>query len=159
MIDSVLDELAQSQLRIAAAMRRHAETKPSQAGEWSTSEVAAHLAASERECFEPRIKAIATGEGPHFGFYSNDGRDFSQVPLEASLAEWAATRKRVIDLVKGLAPAQLAMTAKHDVFGEITIGRYLEIALEHDREHVADLEGRRLRRARAVALPRGAGHD
>ena len=143
MIDPVLDELAASQRRIAAAMRRQAEAKPSQAGEWSTSEVAAHLAASERECFEPRIKAIATGEGPSFGFYSNEGRDFSGIPLESSLAEWAATRKRVIDLARGLAPAQLAMTGRHDAYGEITIGRYLQIAIEHDRGHEADLEGER----------------
>ena len=140
MIASLLDELAASQLRIAAAMRRGTSAKTPQAGEWSTAEVAAHLAASERECFEPRIKAIATGEGPHFDFYSNGGRDFSRIPLESSLEEWAATRRRLIELVKGLAPAQLAMTGTHDYYGEVTIGRYLQLALDHDREHLNDLE-------------------
>src|SRR5881409_3995263 len=87
MIDSVLDELTAGQQRIAAAMRRRAGKNAPPGGEWSTAEVAAHLAASERECFEPRIKAIARGEGPHFGFYSNEGQSFSGIPLESSLAE------------------------------------------------------------------------
>jgi len=133
-----LDELAVSQQRVIDAMRSKAD-RPAPKGEWSALEVAGHLAASERECFEPRIKAIASGSHPHFDFYSNEGRDFSRVPIESSLAEWKATRMRIIDFVARLTPGQLEHKGRHDAYGEITIGRYLQIALDHDAEHLQDL--------------------
>ena len=143
MITTTLDELSASQQRVIDAMRESADRPAARPGEWSALEVAGHLAASERECFEPRIKAIAGGSHPHFDFYSNEGRDFSRVPIESSLAEWHATRRRIIDFVAGLTPEQLAHEGRHDAYGEITIGRYLQIALDHDREHLQDLSRER----------------
>lgn len=138
MIGTTLDELSASQDRVIDAMREGAAL-PARPGEWSAVEVAGHLAASEHECFEPRIKAISTGSHPHFDFYSNGDRDFSRIPIETSLADWRATRKRIIDFVASLTGEQLAQTGKHDAYGEITIGRYLQIAVDHDREHLKDL--------------------
>ena len=138
MIDTTLDGLVASQQRVIDALRANADS-PAPEGEWSAIEVAGHLAASERECFEPRIQAIASGSHPHFDFYSNEGRDFSRVPIESSLAEWKATRRRIVDFVAGLASDQLEQKGRHDAYGELTIGRYLQIALDHDAEHLQDL--------------------
>ena len=141
-ITTTLDELAASQQKVIDAMRANPSSQ-ALAGEWSTVEVAGHLAASERECFEPRITAIASGSHPHFDFYSNGERDFSGVPIDSSLSEWAATRKRIIDFVAGLTPEQLAQTGRHDAYGELTIDRYLRIAIDHDLEHLRDLSRER----------------
>ena len=139
MIETTLDELEASQRRLVAALRESADRPGRRPGEWSAIEVAGHLAASEHECFEPRIKAIATGSHPHFDFYSNGDRDFSAIPLESSLSEWKAARLRIIAFARGLAAHQLAHTGRHDDYGEVTIDRYLQIALGHDAEHLQDL--------------------
>jgi len=139
MIATTLDELSASQRRLIDALRENADRPAPRAGEWSTPEIAAHLAASERECFELRIKAIAGGSHPQFDFYSNEARDFSRLPIEPSLTEWAATRRRILDFVAGLTAEQLALTGRHAAYGEITIGRYLQLALDHDGEHLQDL--------------------
>lgn len=109
-------------------------------GAWSLRDIAAHLAASERECYEPRIHAIAAGERPHFDFYTNDDRDFSGVQLEDALAEWAVTRERLLGFVRGLSSEERARVGYHDRYGEITVDGYLEVALGHDRDHLAGLE-------------------
>ena len=54
--------------------------------------IAAHLAATERDCYVPRIRAIAAGENPEFDFFTNDGTDFGGIQLETALGEWSSTR-------------------------------------------------------------------
>lgn len=137
---TLIDELASSQQLVTAMIRLSADDHSARIGAWSLRDVAAHLAASEREAFEPRIHAMAAGEHPVFDLYTNDETDFSGVHLEEALEEWTATRERLLDFVRGLSPDERARTAVHDKYGDITIDRYLEIALEHDRDHLKGLE-------------------
>ena len=137
---TLLDELSASQQLMAAMIRLSADDHSARIGAWSLRDVAAHLAASEREAFEPRIRAMAAGERPAFGLYNNDETDFSGVRLEDALDEWAETRGRLIDFVRGLSDEERVRTARHEKYGDITIDRYLEIALEHDRDHLRGLE-------------------
>jgi hypothetical protein len=139
---ALINKLEASRQELSSAIRRHAVqdvTHPSTAG-WSARDVAAHLAACEVECFEPRIRAIAESNRPRFGFYSNDDRDFSRVRLDDALAEWAVTRARLVDFARSLSPDELMRVGAHAKFGEITVSRYLGIALEHDHDHLRDLE-------------------
>jgi uncharacterized damage-inducible protein DinB len=137
---TLLDELAASQKLVTAMIRLSAEDHSARIGAWSLRDVAAHLAASEREAFEPRIRSMAAGEHPVLGLYTNDDTDFSGVRLEDALDEWAETRGRLLDFVRGLPEEERARTARHEKFGDITIDRYLQIALDHDREHLRGLE-------------------
>lgn len=136
----MIDELASSQQLIAAMIRLAADDHAARIGAWSLRDVAAHLATSEREAFEPRIRAIAAGDNPAFGLYNNDETDFSGVHLEEALDEWAETRGRLLDFVRGLSDEERARTGRHEKYGDITIKRYLEIALDHDRDHLRGLE-------------------
>lgn len=143
MIDQALiDRLAASQEQVAGALRRPASdhVAESRGGAWSARDVAAHLAATEVECFEPRVRAIAAGNRPRFAFYSNDNRDFSAVRLEDALAQWAVTRARLLDFARSLSQDELTRVGVHSRYGEVTVPRYLGIMLEHDREHLHDLE-------------------
>jgi len=140
MIDTLVDELASSQQLVVAMVRIAAGDGSARVGAWSLRDIAAHLAASERECFEPRIRAMASGEHPEFDFYTNDERDFSGLQLDTALEEWIATRSRLLDFVRRLTPSELARTGVHERYGEISVDRYLEIALDHDREHLRGLE-------------------
>jgi hypothetical protein len=136
----VAEDLIASQQRIASRMRRlDAEGAP-QVGDWTVRDVAAHLAACDSECFEPRVRVMASGARPRFEFYSNDDRDFGDVELAAALDKWSAARARLCGFVRNLSGEVLNLVGLHDEFGEITIERYLEIALEHDRDHLEALE-------------------
>ena len=137
---TLVDELAASQQLIAAMIRLAADDHAARVGAWSLRDIAAHLAASERDAFEPRIRAIAAGENPAFGIYNNDDTDFSGVHLEEALDEWTETRGRLLDFVRGLTDEERARTGHHEQYGDITVDRYLRIALDHDRDHLRGLE-------------------
>lgn len=137
---TILDELTASQQLVSTMIRISADDTSARVGAWSLRDVAAHLAASEKENFEPRIRSIAVGERPSMTFYNNDERDFSGTHLEDALNEWAETRGRLVDYVRGLSEEERARTGMHERYGEISVDRYLEIALEHDREHLLGLE-------------------
>jgi hypothetical protein len=141
MSDDVLDQLVNSQQIVTAMLRLDAEDSSVRIGAWTLRDIAAHLAATERDCYEPRVRAIASGENPRFELFTHDAADFSGIQLEDALDEWAESRSRLIAYVKGLDVDQRArLTGRHERYGELTVDRYLEIALRHDRDHLSGLE-------------------
>lgn len=140
MTDELLDQLAASQQLVSTMLRIAAEDSSARVGAWSLRDIAAHLAASEREAFEPRIRAIAAGGRPSFGFYDNDDTEFAGIQLEDALNEWFDTRSRLLDFVRALTDDERAQVGVHEKYGEVSVDRYLEIALDHDREHLRGLE-------------------
>ena len=107
---------------------------------WSFKEMAAHLAATEKECFLDRVTRIASGSHPEFDYYSNTGRDFSQTELRNSLQVWTFARQALFSFVQALPPEKLAFTGTHAEFGEITIVDVLKIMLDHDLKHLEELQ-------------------
>lgn len=139
MRDELLDELMTSQ-GVVIGMTRIIADDEHRVGAWTLRDIAAHLAASEKECFEPRIHAMAAGQSPRFEWYSNDERDFDGLTLEGALADWTETRARLVEFVRGLSSEQRRRTGTHETYGEITVDEYLRVALEHDRDHLGALE-------------------
>jgi DinB superfamily len=110
-------------------------------GAWDVRDIAAHLAATERDCYVPRVRAIAAAEHPSFELFTHDGADFSGIHLEDALDEWTATRLMLIGYVRTLDEEQRTrLTGRHERYGNLTVDRYLEIALKHDRDHLSGLE-------------------
>jgi hypothetical protein len=141
MNDTILEELQNSQQLMIAMLRVSAEDPSARVGAWDLRDIAAHLAASEREAYVPRIRAIAAGENPTFGYYNNDETDFSGIHLDDALDEWVGTRTMLIGFVRTLDEEQRTkVTGLHETFGQVTVDRYLEIALRHDRDHLLGLE-------------------
>ena len=140
MSDTLLEELKASQQLLVAMTQLIADDDPARVGAWTLRDVAAHLAATETECFEPRIRAMAAGERPRFDYYSNDERDFDGVSLQAALNEWADTRNRLIDFVRSLSEEERSRVGVHTKFGELTVDGYLRVALDHDQDHLKSLE-------------------
>jgi DinB family protein len=141
MNDTILEELQNSQQLMIAMLRVSAEDPSARVGAWDLRDIAAHLAASERDAYVPRIRAIAAGENPTFGYYNNDDTDFSGIHLDDALDEWVGTRTMLIGFVRTLDEEQrTVMTGLHETFGQVTVDRYLEIALRHDRDHLLGLE-------------------
>ena len=141
MNDAILDDLMNSQQIVIAMLRISAEDPSARVGAWDLRDIAAHLAASERDCYVPRIRAIAAGENPTFGLFTNDDTDFSGIHLEDALDEWTATRAMLLGYVKTLDEDQrTGLIGHHEQHGRVTVDRYLEIALKHDRDHLSGLE-------------------
>ena len=110
-------------------------------GHWSFRSIAAHMEACDTECLLVRVRQIAAGAKPEFEFYNNDGWDFSDRDLRDSLRAWKESRAHVFDFVRSVSLERLSRTGQHRTYGEITVTDYLEIGLDHDREHLKDLEG------------------
>src|SRR5690348_2143952 len=141
MNETILDDLTNSQQIVIAMLRISAEDPSARVGAWDLRDIAAHLAASERDCYVPRIRAIAAGEDPSFGLFTNDDTDFSGIHLDDALDEWTATRMMLVGFVRMLEPDQRTkLTGHHERYGEVTVDRYLEIALKHDQDHLRGLE-------------------
>jgi len=138
--DPILSQLESSLQLVTAILRMAADDSSARVGAWNLRDIAGHLAATERDCYEPRIHAIAAGDSPTFDFFTNDDTDFSGIQLESALEEWAETRARLIEFVRTLSEEQRRLTGLHDRYGDVTVDRYLEIALEHDRDHLRGLE-------------------
>ncbi len=141
MNDGIFDRLESSQQLVIAMLRVSTEDSTARIGAWDLRDIAAHLVATERDCYVPRIRAIAAGQNPTFDFFTNDDSDFSGIHLEDALDEWIATRLMLIGFVRTLEPDQrTGLTGRHERYGDVTVDRYLEIALEHDRDHLQGLE-------------------
>lgn len=141
MNDAILDDLLNSQQLMIAMLRVSADDTSARIGAWDLRDIAAHLAASERDCYVPRIHAIAAGESPTFDIFTNDDADFSGIHLDDALDEWTATRMMLVGYVKTLDETQrMGLAGHHETFGRVTVDRYLEIALKHDRDHLLGLE-------------------
>jgi len=138
--DPILSQLESSLQLVTAMLRMAADDSSARVGAWNLRDIAGHLAATERDCYEPRIHSIAAGGSPTFDFFTNDDTDFSGIQLESALEEWAETRARLIEFVRTLSEEQRRLTGLHDRYGDVTVDRYLEIALEHDRDHLRGLE-------------------
>ena len=106
---------------------------------WSLREIAAHLEACQVECVLVRIRQIAANARPTFEFYDNDGWDFSDRDLRASVRAFNESRHRVIEFARSLSADRQSRTGQHRTFGQITVADYLRIDLDHDREHLKDL--------------------
>jgi len=140
-LDELLSALEQTTIEISRLLESVAhdpDWRPTDE-HWSFRHIAAHLEACQTECVLVRVRQIAAGAKPKFEFYDNDGWDFSDRDLRRSLGEWRDSRSRLIEFVRALSPERLSRTGSHRTFGEITVLDYLKVDLEHDREHLADL--------------------
>ncbi len=141
MNDDIFDRLVNSQQLVIAMLRISAEDPSARVGAWDLRDIAAHLAATERDCYVPRIRSIAAGENPKFDIFTNDDTDFGGIHLEDALDEWIATRTMLLGYVKTLDESRrTGLSGRHEKYGDVSVDRYLEIALEHDRSHLLSLE-------------------
>ena len=141
MSDDIVEQLTNSQQLVVAMIRVCSEDPSARIGAWDLRDIAAHLAATERDGYVPRIHSIAGGEHPSFGMFTNDDTDFSGIHLDDALDEWTATRMMLLGFVQTLDSDQRTkLTGRHERYGEVTVDRYLEIALRHDRDHLSGLE-------------------
>ncbi|MGD0612827.1 MAG: DinB family protein [Anaerolineales bacterium] len=141
-MEQLISRIQATQKRLVVLLETRADDQDWQPapGEWSFRYIASHLATTEKECYQDRVVRIAAGGKPHFESYFNTGRDFSQNDLKDSLHAWTATRQEIIDFVRSLPEEKRSFTGTHAAFGTLTVQGVLRLMLDHDQEHIQDLE-------------------
>jgi DinB superfamily len=137
----LLAQFAGSRSRIERAARTADAAAGLPTGTWSAREVVLHLVAVETEVFQARLTDLARGDDPHWswvepGPYEGPGGD----TLDGALALFAGCREDTLGRVAALDEAGWTRSGTHETFGVLDVGGLLQIAYDHDLEHLATLE-------------------
>ncbi len=143
MLDSyreLLDILAQTPTQLRQTAQAAGEPP---AGEWSAAQVLAHLAAAER-LFFGRLNQLLRERDPllkrpseeHFAYQEQ----LMSGTVEQNLNAFNAVRGEVISLLMGLSLRDWEKTGTHETRGEVTLADLVEHMVDHDAEHIEQLE-------------------
>jgi uncharacterized damage-inducible protein DinB len=112
-------------------------------GEWSAAEVLAHMAAAEQLWLE-RLNAMLRERDARLGPPRQQVTDLQArlmgQPVEENLAAYNALRGETISMMMGLSLTDWTKTATHHSRGEMRIDELVEDMVDHDSEHLAQLQ-------------------
>ncbi len=117
--------------------------------EFSALENICHLRGIEIEGYGERIVRILEEDSPSLpdlALPDLDGallaieRDYNNQDAKAALADFIDARSRNLNLLKDLGPNQVAREATLEGVGVITLEKLIELMVEHDQGHVAELQ-------------------
>lgn len=138
--EAVVEALRSFPLRLAAGASAVAGPPPP--GEWSAVEVVGHLIAVERIVWQARLQQVASEVAPHWP-WTEPRFDDGPVgrPLEILLATFDQERAATLAIVDGLDEDGWARIGIHATYGRLDVAGLLELAVDHDAEHLAAVEG------------------
>ena len=147
MLDSyreLLDIVVQGPTQLKAAAATAGEPPE---GEWSAAQVLAHMAATEHLWLErlnqllrekePRIRPGGSGKAAEVQERLMGGS------VADNLDAFNTTRGEIVSLLMGLSLRDWERAGTHDTRGEITIADVAESIIDHDAEHIAQLQALR----------------
>ena len=152
-VDTLLAKMAEERAALLAAAEglspADANRVPIDAqgeAQWTAKEQLAHLWEMERG-----YVAICRAALRQSGATASLEPAAVPIPLEAAprhtVAEFIAglkqERERTVAFIRGLTLGQFARTARTDAFGELTVMQWLRSYYRHDRQHAAQIQGRR----------------
>jgi hypothetical protein len=113
-------------------------------GYFSVLENICHLRDIEVEGYGMRLKRILAEDHPTLpdldgGQLARDRR-YNEQPLQPALDAFIQARHANLKILEKVTERQFARTAYLETVGEITLGKLLELWVEHDRGHVHELE-------------------
>lgn len=119
------------------------------AGTWSIKEVVLHLRDTD-EVFLGRFEKMAREDSPFLPGFDQEAyareRNYQAADAAAALTDFAGSRRRMVELFRGLTPADLGRPGTHEEYGPVTIGGMVEHLIAHDISHLAQI-------ARALSSP------
>lgn len=113
------------------------------AGEWSAAEVLAHMAATEQlwlELLNAMLRERDALLGPPSQLVTDTQARLMGQTVAENLAAYNALRGETISLMMGLSLTDWTKTATHHTSGEMRIDELVEIMVDHDSEHLAQLQ-------------------
>lgn len=142
---SLISELESIPTRMAGAARLAAQ-KPLLSGEWSPRTILIHMLAGDVQIWQARLKMMAEQDNPHWLWTEPDlaewERQFESRSLDDLAAEFARTRGEIVSHLKALDDAGWARVGTHATFGQLDVAGLCTRLLEHDYEHLTELQKR-----------------
>ena len=103
-----------------------------------------HLRDIDVEGYARRIARVLDEERPFLpdvdGAKLAVERHYNNQPLDSALQAFAESRARSIERLSAIKPADLDRLADLEGVGTVTLRRLLELWIEHDAGHIADIE-------------------
>ena len=106
---------------------------------WSFRLIGAHLAKLEQESYLFQLDGLIRGTTQTFSSYWNTEAELGRPELTDSIILWKERRRKFVERIKNLGSDRDELTANHDVHGTITPDRLIEIAINHDNDHLSHL--------------------
>ncbi|HVG78039.1 MAG TPA: DinB family protein [Patescibacteria group bacterium] len=113
-------------------------------GEWCVNEVMAHLLHVETELFLPRLRRMATEDGPTFVAFTPEAwtreRDHGMDSFAGSLEAFARARAETLVFLRALPAAAGERLGVSSFFGPISLRQYATHIADHDIEHLRQIQ-------------------
>jgi hypothetical protein len=114
---------------------------------FSLRENVAHLRDVDIDAYERRVERVLGDEHPALADFKGavvaKERAYHLQDIAPALEAFAASRRRSVARLREAGEGALGRTAQLEGVGEVTLGRILELWIQHDREHLADMEALR----------------
>jgi hypothetical protein len=145
-LDEAIQSLAQTPLLLESALNQLSPEvqRCRNLDEFSALENACHLRDIEIEGYGQRLRRILQEDKPALA--DIDGarlaieRDYNNQDGQAALEAFCAARQKNVELLKNLRPEQLAREGTLENVGVISLERLIEMMIEHDQGHLAELQ-------------------
>lgn len=113
-------------------------------GEWSMKEVMAHFLKVERDVFLLRLQRIVNEDRPRFESFDPEvwaaERDHRQGDFVDDWRRFAEARRETVALLTSQPPAAADRIGLSGFFGPVTLAQYATHIVDHDLEHLAQLQ-------------------
>jgi uncharacterized damage-inducible protein DinB len=136
----LLDLLAATPTQLKDAAQQAGEPP---AGEWSAAQVLAHMAATEQywlELLNAMLRERDALLGPPSQAVDDTQARLMAQNVDENLAAYNALRGETISLMMGLSLTDWTKAGTHRSSGELRIDQVVEYMVDHDSEHLAQLQ-------------------
>jgi len=117
-----------------------ADRRPVAPGEWGPAEAVRHLIAVEGEVWQARLARVAVEDDPHWSWTEPGlAPGFDDAPVQAIVAAFATARAATVATVRALDELGWARFGTHATYGRLDVAGLLELAIDHDEEHLAGI--------------------
>lgn len=103
-----------------------------------------HLRDIEVEGYARRLTLLLLEENPLLPDLDGSAlareRRYNSQPLQAALDAFVASRRESLTMLADVTPAQLERCGSFENVGELSLARLLELWVEHDQEHLKELD-------------------
>jgi hypothetical protein len=112
---------------------------------WSSRQVIHHCADSEAQSYA-RLRRLVAEPNPVIQGYDENlwAKDvtlgYTDLPVENSIAVFAAVRAASLDIIRRLKPEQLELKGTHTEAGEYSLKRWLETYTRHANNHAEQIK-------------------
>lgn len=138
----LVDGFAGFPVRLAGAARV-ADAAPPVDGEWTTEQVVRHLIAVEIAVHQARLHDVEVDDAPEWAWAEPGPWDGEpDLDLDGLLARFAELRAATVARVRALDGDAWRRAGTHATYGLLDVAGLLGLAIDHDAEHLRDLEAR-----------------